>query len=263
MNYCPPNGRDPNPRPMQRGKDGRDAYQVWIDHQPEGADTRWCAYLNAIRGESAYQIWVEYQPEGSDTSIEAYLDYMAGKKGDPGPANVMSIGTVTMVAPDQPAAAEITGDTPAQVLNLSIPQGEAGKILSVDSITAVGTRTNIVMATPVLMSVTNGNSTVTPILTNVRDVSIYLQPDNGTTTVDLSAWSATALHPRINVRLCCGTNGGGKFTIKPPSTYMWSTKGTYAVPEIITIPSGFVIYDIVNTFGSAPAITKVYPGPDV
>lgn len=336
MTYCPPNGRDPNPRPMQRGKDGKDAYQVWVDrqpagadtswcayleaiqgedayevwvdHQPEGADTSWQAYLNAIRGESAYQIWVEYQPEGADTSIEAYLEYMAGKKGDPGEPNVLTIGTVTTVAPDQPAAAEITGETPAQVLNLSIPQGKVGepgpanvltvgtvttglptdpasveitgespaqvlnmtipqgtpgKVQTVDSITAVGAGINIVMAPSAIMSITNGDTTVKPILTNVRDISIYLHPDNGTTTVDLTAWSASALHPRINVRLCCGTNSGGKFKIKPPGTYMWNTNGSYGTPETITIPSGFVIYDIVNTFGSAPAITKVYPGPDV
>jgi hypothetical protein len=336
MTYCPPNGRDPNPRPMQRGKDGKDAYQVWVDrqpagadtswcayleaiqgedayevwveHQPEGADTSWQAYLNAIRGESAYQIWAEYQPEGADTSIEAYLEYMAGKKGDQGEPNVLSIGTVTTVDPDQPAAAEITGDSPAQVLNLSIPQGKTGdegpanvltvgtvttgapndpaaaeitgdspaqvlnltipqgtpgKVQTVDSITAPGTSSNIVMASAVIMSLGSGDRTVTPILTNVRDVSIYCFPDNGILTVDLSAWSASALHPRINVRLCCGTNSGGKITIKPPGPFMWRLNGSYSTPEIISITNAFEIYDVVNTFGSAPAITKVYPGPDI
>lgn len=85
MTHCPPNGREPNPRPMQRGKDGKDAYEVWVDHQPEGADTSWQAYIDAIHGESAYQIWAKNQPEGSDTSIEAYL---ASMKGTVGPAGV-------------------------------------------------------------------------------------------------------------------------------------------------------------------------------
>ncbi|HEY4438698.1 MAG TPA: M14 carboxypeptidase N/E family protein [Lelliottia sp.] len=49
-----------------------------------------------------------------------------GEDGAPGPANVLTIGTVTTLAPGEPAAAEITGDSPAQVLNLSIPQGEPG-----------------------------------------------------------------------------------------------------------------------------------------
>lgn len=112
MSCCGVNGRDPNPRPMQRGKDGRDAYEVWVSKQPDGADTSWCAYMQAIRGDnayevwvsqqpegadtswqaymnairgcSAYQIWADYQPEGADTSIDAYLESMKGKKGDKG-----------------------------------------------------------------------------------------------------------------------------------------------------------------------------------
>lgn len=112
MTCCGVNGRDPNPRPMQRGKDGRDAYEVWVSKQPDGADTSWCAYMQAIRGDnayevwvsqqpegadtgwqaymnairgcSAYQIWVDYQPEGADTSIDAYLESMKGKKGEKG-----------------------------------------------------------------------------------------------------------------------------------------------------------------------------------
>lgn len=84
MTCCGVNGRDPNPRPMQRGKDGRDAYEVWVSKQPDGADTSWCAYMQAIRGDNAYEVWVSQQPEGADVSIDAYLEYMKGKKGDKG-----------------------------------------------------------------------------------------------------------------------------------------------------------------------------------
>ncbi len=52
----------------------------------------------------------------------------AGAKGDTGPANTLAIGVVTTVAPDQPAAATITGDAPNQTLNLNIPQGLTGEV---------------------------------------------------------------------------------------------------------------------------------------
>lgn len=43
-----------------------------------------------------------------------------------GPPNSLTIGTVTTVLPTEPAAAEITGDPPNQVLSLDIPQGPPG-----------------------------------------------------------------------------------------------------------------------------------------
>lgn len=49
-----------------------------------------------------------------------------GDTGDTGPANELSIGTIDTGDPGTPAAAEITGDAPAQVLNLTIPQGDQG-----------------------------------------------------------------------------------------------------------------------------------------
>lgn len=54
--------------------------------------------------------------------------------GPAGPANTLSIGTVTTVTPGNPATATITGTSPSQTLNLGIPEGEAATI-------AVGTVT--------------------------------------------------------------------------------------------------------------------------
>jgi hypothetical protein len=50
----------------------------------------------------------------------------SSQPGPPGPANVLTIGTVTTVAPGQSADASITGTSPAQVLSLSIPRGATG-----------------------------------------------------------------------------------------------------------------------------------------
>ena len=54
--------------------------------------------------------------------------------GPAGPANTLSIGTVTTVTPGNPATATITGTSPTQTLNLGIPAGTAATI-------AVGTVT--------------------------------------------------------------------------------------------------------------------------
>lgn len=45
-----------------------------------------------------------------------------GDPGPPGPPNVLTIGAVTQ----GPAAASITGTSPAQILNLTIPKGDPG-----------------------------------------------------------------------------------------------------------------------------------------
>ena len=46
--------------------------------------------------------------------------------GPAGPPNVLEIGTVETLPADQPATASITGKSPAQKLNLGIPQGKQG-----------------------------------------------------------------------------------------------------------------------------------------
>ena len=50
----------------------------------------------------------------------------AGATGPAGPPNVLTIGTVETGAPGTAAAASITGDSPSQVLNLTIPRGADG-----------------------------------------------------------------------------------------------------------------------------------------
>ena len=50
-----------------------------------------------------------------------------GAQGEPGPANKLSIGTVTTLFPNSTATATITGEAPNQILNLGIPRGAAGQ----------------------------------------------------------------------------------------------------------------------------------------
>src|SRR4051812_34405880 len=46
--------------------------------------------------------------------------------GLPGPPNSLTIGSVSTAATGAPADASITGTPPSQVLNLTIPKGDAG-----------------------------------------------------------------------------------------------------------------------------------------
>lgn len=61
--------------------------------------------------------------------------------GPTGPANSLSIGTVTTLTPGSSATAAITGSAPSQTLSLGIPQGAAGTI-------TVGTVTTVTSSEP-------------------------------------------------------------------------------------------------------------------
>lgn len=51
--------------------------------------------------------------------------------GDAGPANVLSIGTVSTLPPGSQATASISGESPSQVLNLGLVEGPEGKASTV------------------------------------------------------------------------------------------------------------------------------------
>ncbi len=60
-------------------------------------------------------------------SVPYALYAVNGKIGPVGPSNILNIGTVTTGIPGSPASASITGTSPAQILNLSLPTGASGK----------------------------------------------------------------------------------------------------------------------------------------
>ncbi len=60
-------------------------------------------------------------------SVPYSLYAVNGKVGPVGPSNILNIGTVTTGATGTPAAATITGTSPAQTLNLTLPAGASGK----------------------------------------------------------------------------------------------------------------------------------------
>jgi len=88
---------------------------------------------STITGTSPNQILNLTIPRG-DTGAQGIqgiqgIQGVKGDKGDtglPGPANTLSIGTVTTGAAGSNAASTITGTSPNQILNLTIPRGDTG-----------------------------------------------------------------------------------------------------------------------------------------
>ena len=68
--------------------------------------------------ESTYNVTVDFDNQGEISILPA-----KGEKGDDGPANTLSIGTVTK---GDNASATITGTAPSQTLNLVLPKGDKG-----------------------------------------------------------------------------------------------------------------------------------------
>lgn len=63
-----------------------------------------------------------------DQGIQGNTGPASTVPGPAGPANTLTIGTVTTVTNPSPAAATVTGTAPNQTLNLSIPRGQDGNI---------------------------------------------------------------------------------------------------------------------------------------
>lgn len=70
-----------------------------------------------------------YIREGTAGNWSDGIPFGKGETGDPGPANTLTIGTVTY---GETAAATITGTSPNQTLNLVLPRGEKGDIPSIE-----------------------------------------------------------------------------------------------------------------------------------
>lgn len=62
--------------------------------------------------------------DGSTLNID--LKNLKGKPGEAGPVNTLTIGTVTASDSPDEAKAEITGEAPNQILNLTLPRGQQG-----------------------------------------------------------------------------------------------------------------------------------------
>jgi len=84
--------------------------------------------VRAVKGETGYSLTgeVRYQDGEVEFGIEdgTWTDPVTMPPGPPGPSNTLQIGTVTSSTAGGNAEASISGESPTQYLNLTLPRGE-------------------------------------------------------------------------------------------------------------------------------------------
>ena len=84
--------------------------------------------IRTVKGETGYSLTgeVRYQDGEVEFGIEdgTWTDPVTMPPGPPGPSNQLLIGTVDTSAAGAPAEASISGESPTQYLNLTLPRGE-------------------------------------------------------------------------------------------------------------------------------------------
>lgn len=189
---------------------------------------------------------------------------LPGRRGDPGPSNVLTIGTVTQGT----AAATITGDPPNQVLNLVLPKGDPGAPGSPTpyELRGTGMPEGVVTASPGayytdtagtngawrwLKTTGTGNTGWRPIVadTGWRDIASLL------TAASITFTGTIALRrelDRVTYRFRnFAVSAGGSFT--EPTGFVYPTLGAGNYPEALNInratnTAGTVYIGQVNRF---------------
>lgn len=136
-----------------------------------------------------------YVPTGATVDLTTVMNVAQSGgtviiKGDP---NVLSIGTVSTTSPGSSASATITGTTPAQTLNLSLPQGNPGP----SNALSIGTVSTLAAGASATSTITGVSPTQTlnlgipqgiqGIQGNPGDLVTVAGPANVSGAVDISA----------------------------------------------------------------------------
>lgn len=90
--------------------------------------------------------------------------FTQGVKGDAGPANTLTLGTVTTGAAGTSASATITGTSPNQTLNLTIPRGNVGNAGAAGAAATITVGTVTTGAAGTSAVVTNSGTTSAAVL---------------------------------------------------------------------------------------------------
>lgn len=150
-----------------------------------------------------------------------------GPTGSTGPANSLVIGSVTTGAAGSSASATITGTTPSQTLNLTIPRGNTGATGAQGAQGASGTLA--------VGTVTTGAAGSSVIVTN-----------SGTSTAAVLNFTI----PRGDTG-AAGTNGADGVSLTPQGTYGSGT--TYSAGDVVLDQnSSWVYVNVTPGSGNAP-----------
>ena len=114
---------------VQKGEPGADGKNFSVDatglmseRSQYDAEAAGFSFLATDEG----NLYIKNSDSSGDWSDAISFQGPAGADGEPGPANTLTIGTVTTGEPGTQAAASITGESPNQVLNITVPRGDTG-----------------------------------------------------------------------------------------------------------------------------------------
>lgn len=116
--------------------------------------------------------------------LEACVDVFDGAPGEPGPANELTIGTVTTGEPGTSAAATITGTPPNQQLSFIIPKGDPGDPAAVDQATVFSVVDNKTSATMTLQGSSNSDVKLQLLYADSDGTSFWMSSDGSVSWLD-------------------------------------------------------------------------------
>lgn len=131
LDYLRKGPQGPQGTPGKDGKDGQSAYQIWLNNGHKGTETD---FLNSLIGERGEQ-GPKGEPGQNGQDGEQGPQGQPGLNGKDGATPSLKFGTITSVAPDQPAKAELIDNKDnSYTLNLTLPRGAKGETGGVNQI---------------------------------------------------------------------------------------------------------------------------------
>lgn len=134
----------PKGEPGKDGKDGQSAYQIWLNNGHEGTETDFLNSLIGARGEQG----PKGEPGQNGQDGAQGPQGQPGQNGKDGATPSLKFGTITSVAPDQPAKAELIDNKDnSYTLNLTLPRGAKGETGGINQVVkpelTIGTVTTV------------------------------------------------------------------------------------------------------------------------
>ena len=134
----------PKGEPGKDGKDGQSAYQIWLNNGHKGTETDFLNSLIGARGEQG----PKGEPGQNGQDGAQGPQGQPGQNGKDGATPSLKFGTITSVAPDQPAKAELIDNKDnSYTLNLTLPRGAKGETGGINQVVkpelTIGTVTTV------------------------------------------------------------------------------------------------------------------------
>jgi hypothetical protein len=189
-----------------------------------------------------------------------YVTIPRGPKGETGPANTLSIGTVTSGATP---SATITGTAPAQTLNLVLQKGDTGPAGGVDSVDGLQGAVDL---TTKYLQLAGGTLTGRLILKAMRETTINKGVTSGTVTFDISQGTMLYVAPNAATTIAFSNYANGdSWTLRInsweagyPGSVTWPAGIYWAGGVLPVLPAGK--HHVLTFWADSGAIFASYVG---